>query len=93
MMSSRVLVRSDNTLTFPQNWPCGQALVNQVNLIAEDYRRFYNTNYGPEINSRTSLDLGMTPEQATLRNFLINNWSRQRQANHFSGHPTAYLDT
>ena len=67
-----VFVRSNNSLVFPQDWQSGQALVYRVNGIADEYRRLYNPNYGPEISSRMSLSIPMTQEHAAFRTYLIN---------------------
>ena len=68
-----VFVRPDGSLVFPQSWPCGQALVNQVRDITDQYTKLYNSNYGLDITTSTSLEVGMTPEHAALRAYLIRN--------------------
>lgn len=67
-----VLIRSNGSLAFTENSPCGQGLLRQVNGIADGYRRYYNSNYGPEISARTTLDFGMTTETTNFRNYLID---------------------
>lgn len=64
-----ILVRAANDVAFPQTWPSGKALIDQ---IADEYRKLYKPEYGSKISSRTSLDLAMTTEQAAFHSYLIN---------------------
>ena len=72
----RMSIRSSSGRTAawlsPEDSPCGQALLRQVNGIADDYKKYYSSNYGSEISARTTLDFGMTTETEKFRNYLIN---------------------
>jgi hypothetical protein len=59
-------------ISFPQNGSSWQMLVRSMNEIGDEYRKFYDTGYGPEINARMVMNIPMTPEQTALRNYLIN---------------------
>ena len=61
----------NSRLAFPEAWPSGVALVGQINGIVGDYKKFYNSLYGPEISSRTITEFWMTSEQAALKTYLI----------------------
>ncbi len=59
-------------LIFPQNGPSLQMILRSMNQIADEYRKFYDPGYGPEINARMVMNIPMTPEQTAFRSYLIN---------------------